>query len=110
MSIPVPIDEIPAQLAKYGDTPFLLTTRNDGRPHPSSVRISWHKGEATVTAGRGAISNIESHPDVVLLFPPLDGVSHSLLIDGVARGVEIAGIPHMIVRATTSVLHRHASA
>ena len=108
MSIPVPIEEIPAQLAKYGDTPFLLTTRTDGRPHPSSVRISWHEGEATVVAGRGALGNIKAQPNVVLLFPPRDGVGHSLLIDGMAEVVEIEGETRMRVRATSSVLHRHA--
>ncbi len=104
----MPIEEVPMQLEKYGLTPFLLTTRADGRPHPSSVSISWREGEATVAAGRGAIANISTHDNVVLLFAPLDGVGHSMLIDGHARTHEANGETVMLVRAISAVLHRQA--
>ena len=83
MSVPVAVDEIPERLADF-DRGYLLTTR-DGLVKAVSVRAVAEDGGLLVrTPGGGSLRNIGANPSVTLLFPPLDVVGMSLLVDGSA--------------------------
>jgi hypothetical protein len=106
MSIPVAIEDLRGAVARYGVVAFLLTVSDDARPHVVSVVVSWDGDRLRMGAGRRTRSNVETRPEVSLLWPPVEAGGYSLIVDGTgsASGGEVVLAPR------TGVLHRSAGA
>lgn len=106
MTVPVALEQVRAEAAKYGDRPYLLTVSEDRRPHAVSVRVHWGEGCFTMPGGNRSRANASSRPDVTLLWPALEDGGFSLIVDGAAtvEGEAIA------VRPVAAILHRTLAA
>lgn len=104
MSVPVGLDQLRAEIARFGPAPYLITVTADGHPHAVSVRVEWDGDDLVVPAGRGTLANAARRPAVTLLWPPMDDEGFSLIADGTAT----ADSEHEVVavRPTKAVLHR----
>jgi hypothetical protein len=82
MSVPVPLDELPAMIERFATNPYLVTVSPDGRPRATSVSVAWHRELLRVGAGRRTSENVAANDAVALLWPaPQDG-EHALIVDG----------------------------
>lgn len=109
MSIPVPVEELKDTVARYGPTPFLLTTSEDGRPHATHVVVEVEGAVLRCGLGRRTARNGVAQPKVSLLWPPDEPGGYSLIVDG---DIEVSGTPGEDARgsvtASNAVLHRPA--
>jgi hypothetical protein len=85
MTVPVVLDQVRSEAAKYGDTPYLLTVSDDGRPHPVSVRVTWEGDQIRLAGGNRSRANAARRPDVTLLWPAIEDGGYSLIVDGSAE-------------------------
>ena len=107
MSIPVEIERLRAEGERYGRSPYLLTTGDDGRPHSVSVSASWAGGTLVVGAvGKRTAANVAARKLVSLLWPPREPGGYSLIVDGDGA---LEGEARVVVRPTRGVLHRPAT-
>ena len=115
MSIPVPLDDLAAEVAKRGPG-YLLTTTEGSRPHMLHLRFDVTGGADGVAlrapVSRTAARNIEAQPAVTLLWAPLED-GHSLVVDAeaaierpAADGAEAVAV----LTAVKALLHRPAPA
>lgn len=106
MSIPVGLDELEAQLQRFGAA-YLLTTSGE-RVKAVAVHVVPEGGRLRAGApGRGSLANAATHPDVTLLLPPTDGTEpegFTLLVDGTGA---VDG-DDLLVTPTWAVLHKPA--
>lgn len=102
VTVPVGLDQVRAEAAKYGDTPYLLTVSEDGRPHAVSVRVRFDEGKITMPGGNRSRANAATRPDVTLLWPTNEDGGFSLIVDGSAKleGEQIS------IRPVAAILHR----
>lgn len=102
VTVPVGLDQVRAEAAKYGDTPYLLTVSEDGRPHAVSVRVGFEEGEITMPGGNRSRANASARPEVTLLWPTAEDGGFTLIVDGSAsvEGEQIS------VRPVAAILHR----
>ena len=105
MSIAVDLDELPGTIAEFRWA-YLLTVRDDQRPHVVAVTPAWQGETLVVAVGRGTAANAAARPMITLCYPPLDLTGFSLVIDGEASVVDDT----ITVRPTAAVLHRPAPA
>ncbi len=103
MSIAVDLDELPGKIAEFGWA-YLLTVRDDQRPHVVAVTPAWHGGSLTISVGRGTAANAAARPMITLCYPPSELTGFSLVIDGEATVDDDT----ITVRPTAAVLHRPA--
>ena len=108
MSIPVPLSELAATLARFDSVPYLLTVGPDATPHAASVNVEWEPpgaGNLLVGAGRRTAANIRTNEALALLWPPSSPGGYSLIVDGTGSIREEG--PHLVVviRPTSAVLH-----
>jgi len=82
MSVPVPLDELPGAIERFGTNPFLVTVSEDGRPRATSVAVTWHGELLRVGAGRRTTENVEANDAVALLWPAPEPGAHALIVDG----------------------------
>lgn len=108
MSIEVPISQLSDDVDRH---PFgyLITVGDDRRSHVVALRPMVLTGaDAPVlrftTGSRRASTNVGRHPDVTIVFPPLDEGGMSLIVDGTAD----AAPGHIDVTPARAVLHRAA--
>jgi len=106
MTVPVGLEQLRAEAAKYGDAPYLLTVSDDGRPHAVSVRVAWQEGSFALSGGTRSCSNASTRPDVTLLWPAVEAGGFSLIVDGSAN---VSG-GQIVVRPESAVLHRSFAA
>jgi hypothetical protein len=106
VTVPVGLEQLRSEAAKYGDTPYLLTVSDDGRPHAVSVRVGWEQGELRLSGGTRSLSNASARPEITLLWPTIENGGYSLIVDGTASvdGEQIA------IRPVSAVLHRSLAA
>jgi hypothetical protein len=64
VSIPVSLGDLPAQVERFGSTPYLVTVGQDSTPHAASVTVVWQDNLLMAGAGRQTASNVQSF-DVV---------------------------------------------
>ena len=102
MTVPVGLDQVRAEAAKYGDTPYLLTVSDDGRPHAVSVRVRFEQGEITMPGGTRSRANASTRPDVTLLWPAAEDGGFSLIVDGSAR----VDAEQVSIQPVAAILHR----
>jgi hypothetical protein len=103
MSIAVELDELADKTAEFSWA-YLLTVRDDQRPHVVAVTPEWHGDSLTVTVGRGTAANAAARPALTLCYPPPDHTGLSLVVDGEAT---VDG-EVVTIRPTWAVLHRPA--
>lgn len=104
MSIPVAIDDLVATTAEYGWA-YLLTVRDDLRPHIVAVTPTWDGGNLVMDVGRGTARNAAARMSISLCYPPVEDGGYSLIVDGDA-GVDGEGTVRFA--PTGAVLHRPA--
>ena len=103
MSIPVDVADLAEALEDYGYA-YLLTVRDDQRPHVVAVTPSWDRQELAMPVGRGTAKNAAARASVTLCYPPAEPGGYSLIVDGTAE-VENDVVR---IRPTTAVRHRPA--
>ena len=82
MSVPVPLEELPQTVERFGPNPYIVTVGADGRPRATSVSVSWHDDLLMLGAGRRTAENVSANEQVALLWPaPVPG-EHALIVDG----------------------------
>lgn len=103
MSIPVAIPDLAAALDDYGWA-YLLTVKDDLRPHTVAVDPTRSGDALVMEVGRGSAANAAARSSVTLCYPPKETDGYSLIVDGAATvdGSVVTFAP------STAVLHRPA--
>ena len=83
MSVTVDLVDLPATTAEYRWA-YLLTVRDDARPHVVAVSPSWVDGALVASVGRGSALNASARSSITLCYPPVDSAGFSLIVDGTA--------------------------
>ncbi len=104
MSVPVALDRLRDEVARFGEHPFILTVSNDGRPHAVAATMAWDGGELIGGCGRSTAAFATARPDISLLWPPIEPDGYSLIVDGTAKVED----QQVRVRPERAVLHRSA--
>jgi hypothetical protein len=104
MSIPVTIDDLASATGEYGWA-YLLTVRDDLRPHIVAVSPTWVGDQLVMAVGRGTARNAAARPSISLCYPPVEEGGYSLIVDGDAS---IEGAETVRFTPTGAVLHRPA--
>jgi hypothetical protein len=73
VSVPVPLDELAAALARRSYAVYLLTVGDDGRAHCVGTTIEWIGDELVAPAGSSSVHNAAARGSAVLLSPPAGG-------------------------------------
>ncbi len=109
MSVPVGIDSLRTEVARFGAAPYLLTVAADGRPHSVSVSVAWDGDELVARCGGRTLANVAARPLVSLLWAPPEAGGYSLIVDGEGwvRGEGDDAL--VVIRPTKGVMHRPAS-
>lgn len=106
MSIPVAIDDLAAATGEY-DFAYLLTVRDDLRPHIVAVTPAWDGELLVMDVGRGTARNASARSSISLCYPPVDVGGYSLIVDGQAS---VDGEATVRFLPSGAVLHRPAPA
>jgi hypothetical protein len=139
MSIPVALDVLRAEMAKYRSAGYLLSA-GDGAPHVVSIAPAWRSDTAETpvletpvletpvletpvletpvletlfletTCGRRTAANVERQPAVALLFSPIDDGDYSLIIDATGTARNEGDQWYVTLSPIKAVLHRNATA
>jgi hypothetical protein len=109
MSIPVSLDRLRGEVARYGAAPYLLSVGDDGRPHSVSVAIAWQVDALVARVGKRSAANVAARPLVSLLWAPREAGGYSLIVDGDGAVEDAGDAARVRVRATRAVLHRPAA-
>lgn len=105
MSIPVAIPDLAAALSDYGWA-YLLTVKDDQRPHTVAVSPTWSGELLVMEVGGGTAANAAARSSVTLCYPPLETDGYSLIVDGTATVDPDAST--VSFAPTAAVLHRPA--
>jgi Pyridoxamine 5'-phosphate oxidase len=104
MSVKVELGELATTLADF-DVAYLVTVSEEGRSHVLSVWADpTDAGLVVEGVGRHTQANAAVHPDVTLVFPPLEAGGHTLLVDGRASVDDTT----VTIAPTKAILHRPA--
>lgn len=104
MSIPVAIDDLAAATGEYGWA-YLLTVRDDLRPHIVAVTPEWDGDLLVMSVGRGTARNAAERSSISLCYPPVVDGGYSLIVDGAAA---VDGESTVRFAPSGAVLHRPA--
>ncbi len=108
MSIPVPLEELPATLAGY-PWGYLVTVGDDLRAHSLAVPTDWRDGSLVMAAGRSTRANVAARPDVTMVFPHPQAGEYSLILDGrAAEHPDESGGSLLVFTPSHAILHRPA--
>ena len=94
MSVPVTLAELPEQIERFGNTPYLVTVGADASPRATSVRVEWQGRVLMTGAGTRTAANVRENDVIVLLW-------HALIVDGWA---EVHG-GAILIQPAKAVLH-----
>ncbi len=109
MSIAVSLDELRARIDEFDTDAYLLTVRDDGRPHSVAVPVRWAGDLLVVPAGNTTAANGAARRQVALLWPPAARGGFSLIVDATVTEVApVAGGHEVTLEPTNAVLHRPA--
>lgn len=106
MSLPVSLDGLREEVARFGATPYVVTVGEGGAPHVVSVSAGWDGDRLASPVGAGTAANAATRSQVTLLWLPYEPGGYSLIVDGAA---EVDG-GVLRVAPTKAVLHRQAQA
>jgi hypothetical protein len=106
MSVPVALEEIPAQVRRFDHGPYLMTVAADSTPRVTSIAIAWEDDVLVAGLGRRTAANVSGNGAVTLLWPAPAPGDHALLVDGSAelRPGPGGGVS-VLIRPTRAVLH-----
>lgn len=105
MSVEVKPEQLAEALTRYGFA-YLITVSAEARSHVVAVTPTLLAGVLTVgDLGRRTRTNVEAHPEVTLVWPPLQPGDYSLIVDGPATLDEDG----LTVPPSRAVLHRPAA-
>jgi hypothetical protein len=90
---------------QYGSDAYLLTMSADG-PHTSHVSVVQEGNLLTYALSKSAARNIDGHPSVSLLWPPLEKGGYSIVMNANATKAEADEIPMATLALTKAVFHR----
>jgi hypothetical protein len=110
VSIPVALEGLREALRERGDTAYLLTVSDDGRPHAVHLPFRWHGAALVMEVGKRTAANAVARPGVSLLAPVRSADDYSLIIDGTALVAETAAGRELSIMPMKAVLHRAAAA
>lgn len=106
MSVPVPLDELPAVVERFGRRPYIVTVGIDGRPRATSIEVTWHENLLMTGAGRRTTENVIANEQVALLWPAPSPGEHALIVDGWAAVFDSPETNEVIfVQPGKAVLH-----
>lgn len=106
MSIPVAIADLTEATSRYRWA-YLLTVRDDLRPHIVAVNPEWDGDVLTMEVGRRTAANANARPLISLCYPPVEVGDYSLIVDGDAL---LDGDSTLRFAPTGAILHRSAPA
>ena len=111
MSVPVPLDQLRAEIDRLGHAAYFLTTGSDARPHCVAVIVGWAGDELAVAPGNTTVRNAAERPHVSLLWPAPAPGEYSLIVDGEATATRANGSGGNSVSITPAkaVFHRPAA-
>ena len=101
MSVPVTLAELPGQIERFGNTPYLVTVGPNAQPRATSVRVRWQGRVLETGAGTRTAANVRENDVVVLLWPAPEPGEHALIVDGSA---EVHG-GSILIEPAKAVLH-----
>ena len=110
MSAAPATDKLRAEIARYGESPYLLTQGDDGRPHAVAVSIEWQGDRILASAGTRSAANVAARPLLSLLWPPVEPGGYSLFVDGEGRVIGSGAGTRISVTPTRGVLQRPGKA
>ena len=111
MSILVPLEGLRAAIAARGESAYLLTVGDDGRPHAVHVPVRWHEDALGADVGKRTAANASARPAAVsLLYPVRTPDDYTLLVDGTASVAQVGDEQRVLVKPSKAVLHRPAAA
>ena len=99
------IEELRRETDAATMTPYLVTVRDDGRPHCVSVSVTWTGDHITVGVGNKTFTNAVTRPLVTLVWPPSTPGGHSLIVDATAATAD-GPEGQLQLSPTGAVLHR----
>jgi hypothetical protein len=102
------LDGLREQTTRFGDSAYVLTVTDDGKPHAVAVTVGWDDDTLTFGAGRTTMANAAARPDVALLWPPVEPGGYSLIVDGCAAHRQSPSGDGLVVQPIRAVLHRPA--
>jgi hypothetical protein len=85
VSVPVALERLREEVARYGAHPFILTVSHDGRPHAVSATMAWDGDDLIGGCGRSTATNAGARPEISLLWAPIEPGGYSLIVDGTAE-------------------------
>jgi hypothetical protein len=106
MSIPVALADLVAQTEEFGWA-YLLTVRDDQRPHVVAVSPVWADEALTMNVGTRTAENIRARSSISLCYPPVEPGGYSLIVDGEAEAAASGDVQFV---PSGAVLHRPAQA
>jgi len=104
VSVPVALDRLREEVARFGTHPFILTVSDSGRPHAVSATMAWDGDDLIAGCGRSTASFASARPDISLLWPPVEPGGYSLIVDGTAEVTD----QQVRLHPAKAVLHRSA--
>lgn len=104
MSIPVAIPDLAKKIEEYGWA-YLLTVRDDQRPHIVAVTPTWSGELLLMDVGRRTADNVKARSSISLCYPPSEAGEYSLIVDGQGRVTDENNVEFT---PTGAVLHRPA--
>ena len=105
MSVGVELDRLHEEVGRFGAHPYLLTVSDDGRPHATSITVTFEGDELVAGVGRRSAANVGERPDVTMLWAPIEDGGFSLIVDGRAA---VDG-ERVVLRPEKAILHRQAA-
>lgn len=113
--MPVGLQDLDAELGRRHHAAYLVTVRDDGRPHCVAVSLAWSDDELVVQVGSTSTRNARARRDVTLVSPgdPSVGIlgAYTLIVDAEATVPSTAARGATLrLRPTHAVLHRPAPA
>jgi hypothetical protein len=111
VSLPVSLERLRQEVARYQGPAYLLTVGPDGRPHSVALTPSWSGDELVMAPGNSSLANAGARRLVSLLWPPAGAGGYSLIVDATVSSASGAGRGDNVlsVRPTKAVLHRPAA-
>jgi hypothetical protein len=102
MSVPVALDKLRDEIARFGPSPYVITVSDDGRPHAVAVTVAWDGDRLVAGAGRTTSANAGARPLISMLWPPYEADGYSLIVDGEAS----LDADRLLLTPGRAVLHR----
>ncbi|MEZ5245371.1 MAG: hypothetical protein R2707_09770 [Acidimicrobiales bacterium] len=109
MSIQIPVGEIEAAAADFGDSAYVLVSSTDGPPRVTHSIVGFDGGDMIVSIGRRAAAALAHNSAVSVLWPATDDQSMSLIVDGTAVAPVDADGGEVRITPSGAVRHRPAT-